>query len=626
MTFFRGMTGGKRGRFPLAREDALCAKGRCGSTFRALSGVWWSLLLLLGLLSVSTTAHAAFPVWTYPPHSQQPIQVEGVDTPMGLAIAFDSKNRPYFLADRTGTLTGKIRTLRNGLWHDIDYSTADWTGAASRWYTEVTIDGSNALYASTWATGTWRLLYSPDITASSPVFHTYDLSIPVNIEKNMSHGDNSNPPVIIEWEAVGPREDRYRLRVYIPSKNSDGTLSLSDTLTLVQTRAEAHFSHSGGTPSVVSKNGKIHVTYLQERDASGNPSNSSRIWVATIDRATKNIDHHAHLAQTHGFPERPDTWADNHSMPVIGITSTDTVIVILGTHGETFPYYKATSTNTTSTLTNQNANVPNVNKATTYVDLVIDDGDTLHTSYRTYTGPLGSAGLYRGVGYSRRPRSATAWDNEKVLLAPDVEVFTNHSVPHQRLFMDRQSGRRNLYLVGLDEGSNQRPGVNPVQFFSAYPTPLISTTDGGSSWSLMTRYDLLGRINDGKTVQRITFPAIPNKYPNEVFYLNATTDAFGLTVSYEVVSGPATLVGNKVTVGSGTGEVVIKAKNSGDVTYYADEVTQRFQVATATISNLAQGKPAYQSGTLNYSVASIAVDGNTAGSGEGQVSHTEVRF
>ena len=123
---FVGMTGGKRGKTPYVR------KGRYGSTFHALSGVWWSLLVLLGLLNVSTTAHAAFPVWTYPPHSQQPIQVEGVDTPMGLAIAFDSKNRPYFLADRTGTLTGKIRTLRNGLWHDIDYSTADWTGFAEK--------------------------------------------------------------------------------------------------------------------------------------------------------------------------------------------------------------------------------------------------------------------------------------------------------------------------------------------------------------------------------------------------------------------------------------------------------------------------------------------------------------
>ncbi len=537
---------------------------------------------------------------------------------MGLAIAFDSKNRPYFLADRTGTLTGKIRTLRNGLWHDIDYSTAGWTGFAEKFYTEVTIDSSNALYASMSTTGTWRLLYSPDITASSPVFHTYDLPNPVNIEKNMSHGDNSNPPAIIAWDARGLQSaQRARIRLYIPSKNSDGTLSLSDSLDLASTHAEPHYSHSGGTPSVVSKNGKIHVTYLSEKDASGNDSNSSRIWVATIDRATKNIDHHAHLAQTHGYPNA-HSGADNHSMPVIGITSTDTVIVLLGTHGETFPYYKATSTNTTSTLTNQNSNVPNVSRQTTYVDLVIDDGDTLHTSYRSY-----SSNPYLGVGYSRRPRSATAWDAEKILLAPDVEVKNNHSVPHQRLFMDRQSGRRNLYLVGLDEGTNQGICHNcPFQWFSAYPTPLISTTDGGSSWSLMTRYDLLGRINDGKTVQRITFPAIPNKYPNEVFYLNATTNAFGLTVSYEVVSGSATLVGNKVTVGSGTGEVVIKAKNSGDVTYYADEVTRRFQVATATISNLAQGKPAYQSGTLNYSVASRAVDGNTGGSGN-QVSHTE---
>ena len=85
--------------------------------------VWWPMLMLLGLLLLPVrTAQAAFPVYTYPPHSQQPIQVEGMDTPMGLSVAFDSSNRPYFTNDRTGVFADKLRTLRNGLWHDIDYS------------------------------------------------------------------------------------------------------------------------------------------------------------------------------------------------------------------------------------------------------------------------------------------------------------------------------------------------------------------------------------------------------------------------------------------------------------------------------------------------------------------------
>ena len=563
--------------------------------------VWWPMLMLSGLLLLPVcAAQAAFPVYTYPPHSQQPIQVEGMDTPMGLSVAFDSSNRPYFTNDRTGVFADKLRTLRNGLWHDIDYSSTV-TARTDRLrflHSDIYIDGSNALYAVILTSADSRLLYSSDITASSPSFHSYRLASYSHIEKNMSHGDDSVPPAILAWPWISDGQ-RGKLRLYIPTKNSNGTLSLSDSLDLASAHAETPWAHSGGMPPVVSKNGKIHIAYLSEKNAMGTDSNSSHVWVATIDRATKNIDYHKHLSSTHGFG------IDNHSMPVIGITSTDTVHVMVGTHGEKFPYYKATSTNTTSTLTNQNANVPNGNRAVTYVDLVIDDGDTLHTSYRSYSGP------YLGVGYSRRPRSATAWENERILLAPDVEAQTNHAVPHQHLVMDRQSGKRNIYLTGQDEYTNQ--SLNPFQWFSGYPTPLIATTNRGSNWSLTTRYDLLSRINNGKTVQRITFPAIPNKYPNEVFHLNATTDASGLTVNYEVVSGPATLVDNKVTVGTGTGEVVIKAKNSGDATYYADEVTQRFQVDGTTIHNLAQGKPAYQSGTWQRQVASFAVDGNTGG-------------
>ena len=590
-----------------------------------LNRVWWPMLMLLGLflLNVRTT-HAEFPAYTYPPHSQQPIQVDGMDTPIGSSIAFDSSNRPYFTNDRTGVLTGKFRTLRNGLWHDIDYSSVLTSDESI--YPTVVIDNDNALYATfniSWNPYSWRLLYSPDITASSPSFHAYKVPDLTYVESNMSHGDNSVPPAIISWSVYGPWDGsgetkRYKLRLYIPTKNSDGTLSLSDSLDLASAHAEMHWPHSGGFSPVVSKNGKIHVAYLSELDENGIDTNSSHVWVATVDRATKHIDYHAHLSDTHGY----GSYADNHSMPVIGITSTDTVHVVLGTHGNTFPYWKATTTNTTSTLTNQNSNVPNrptLWAATTYVDLVIDDGDTLHTSYRTYgTG----GGSYKGVGYSRRPRGATTWDNERILLAPAVGMEGLHPTPLQHLFMDRQSGHRNIYLTGRDRFTDQ--SLRPFQWFAEYPTPLIATTNGGSNWSLTTRYDLLSRINNGKTVQRITFSAIPGKYPNEVFDLNATTDA-GLTVSYELVSGPATLTGSRVTVGSGTGEVVIKAKNSGDATYYADEVTQRFQVDGTTIHNLAQDKAAYQSGTLGRAVASLAVDGNTAAdSTAGQISHTRL--
>ena len=370
----------------------------------------WPMLMLLGLflLNVCPT-HAQFPVYTYPPHSQQPIQADGMDTPMALSVDFDSSNRPYFTNDRTGTLRGKLRTLRNGLWHDIDYSSTmiSWGGHRDQiHYTYVVIDGSDALYAvmltgDGWRDG-WRLLYSPDITAASPSFHSYRLAGFTLIEKNMSHGDNNVTPVIVTWPWIDAQawppppawyplinqQMRNKLRLYIPRKNSNGTLSLSDSLDLASSHAGPHWAHSGGMPPVVSKNGLIHVVYLSGKNASGIGSQSSRVWVATIDRATKSILSHNYLSDTHGYG------LDHHSMPVIGITSTDTVHVILGTHGETFRYFKATTPDSTSTLTDQHSRVPNVNEATTYVDLVIDDGDTLHTSYRAFSKPLRVSGSF----------------------------------------------------------------------------------------------------------------------------------------------------------------------------------------------------------------------------------------
>ncbi len=87
--------------------------------------------------------------------------------------------------------------------------------------------------------------------------------------------------------------------------------------------------------------------------------------------------------------------------------------------------------------------------------------------------------------------------------------------------------------------------------------------------------------------QTITFPAIGDKRYGDTFALNATSDS-GLAVSYTVISGPATISGNQVTV-TGVGSVVIEATQSGDATYAPAQAVQQSFTAnaaqlTATIS------------------------------------------
>ncbi|MCB0570604.1 MAG: T9SS type A sorting domain-containing protein [Phaeodactylibacter sp.] len=79
--------------------------------------------------------------------------------------------------------------------------------------------------------------------------------------------------------------------------------------------------------------------------------------------------------------------------------------------------------------------------------------------------------------------------------------------------------------------------------------------------------------------QAITFPQIPNKLTSaEPFELQASASS-GLSVSYEVVSGPASVNGNTVTLDGTAGEVVIKASQPGNGTYEpAEDILNTFQV------------------------------------------------
>jgi hypothetical protein len=86
-----------------------------------------------------------------------------------------------------------------------------------------------------------------------------------------------------------------------------------------------------------------------------------------------------------------------------------------------------------------------------------------------------------------------------------------------------------------------------------------------------------GELNVG--FQAITFPQIPNKLTTDApFDLDASASS-GLGVVYEIVSGPATVAGNTVTLDGVAGEVTVKASQPGDGTYQpADDLLNTFQV------------------------------------------------
>ncbi len=79
--------------------------------------------------------------------------------------------------------------------------------------------------------------------------------------------------------------------------------------------------------------------------------------------------------------------------------------------------------------------------------------------------------------------------------------------------------------------------------------------------------------------QAITFPQIPNKLVSDPpFQLNASASS-GLPVTYEIISGPATLSGNTVTLTGQVGTVTVKASQPGGGTFDpADDAVNSFEV------------------------------------------------
>ena len=89
--------------------------------------------------------------------------------------------------------------------------------------------------------------------------------------------------------------------------------------------------------------------------------------------------------------------------------------------------------------------------------------------------------------------------------------------------------------------------------------------------------NFLGELDE--SFQAISFPTIPNKLTTDApFQLEAEASS-GLDVSYSIVSGPASVSGNTVTLDGSVGQVTVRASQGGDGTFDpANDVELSFQV------------------------------------------------
>ncbi|MGV3505397.1 MAG: CARDB domain-containing protein [Adhaeribacter sp.] len=109
--------------------------------------------------------------------------------------------------------------------------------------------------------------------------------------------------------------------------------------------------------------------------------------------------------------------------------------------------------------------------------------------------------------------------------------------------------------------------------------------------------------------QTITFLALPNKTLGDAPFSLSGHASSGLPLSFEVVSGPATLSGQQVSL-TGAGTVVIRASQPGDSAYEpAQQVDRAFQVNKATQTLTFEDFPAKTFGDAPFEVQARASSG-----------------
>lgn len=133
----------------------------------------------------------------------------------------------------------------------------------------------------------------------------------------------------------------------------------------------------------------------------------------------------------------------------------------------------------------------------------------------------------------------------------------------------------NGVAIDMDAG-NEIVFMRPSLAAGTYTLILSANTMGGTG-----SYAMYGMAAKAQT---ITFPVLENQVYTPVPLTLAATSSSGLPITYSVVSGPATIEGNKLTL-TGAGSVKVRADQAGnDAYFFAPGVERTFTVAKASQS------------------------------------------
>jgi hypothetical protein len=107
---------------------------------------------------------------------------------------------------------------------------------------------------------------------------------------------------------------------------------------------------------------------------------------------------------------------------------------------------------------------------------------------------------------------------------------------------------------------------NTVTITGAGTVTVRASQAGNANYNAATNVDQSFTV--AKANQSITFNPLPNKALGEPAFAVSATTTSGLTPSYSILSGPATISANTVTL-TATGTVVVRTSQAGNTNYNA---------------------------------------------------------
>ncbi|WP_266366666.1 M4 family metallopeptidase [Tellurirhabdus rosea] len=175
-----------------------------------------------------------------------------------------------------------------------------------------------------------------------------------------------------------------------------------------------------------------------------------------------------------------------------------------------------------------------------------------------------------------------ATDESYFILAADLREGKLTSVYENNTLGFPGYSRLDDRLIFNTLGEEDRPDVAVVRLKTDKITPDTDaeTVYNNASWAVW--YSTGTRTQPAKKTQTITFAELKDRYLSSDPVTLTATASSGLPVSFSVVSGPATISGNKLTM-KGGGKVVVRATQAGNEQYQAATPVERsFNVQVVT--------------------------------------------